>query len=48
MLRSQFRKSRILVPADAFYEWEVGRQSQAALCVNQTGGAPIVFAGLRE
>ena len=49
MLRSAFRKSRILVPADAFYGWRrVGPKNKQPYAFVGADGEPIVFAGLRE
>jgi putative SOS response-associated peptidase YedK len=49
MFRSAFRKSRILVPADAFYEWEkLDPKRKQPYAFTRADGQPIVFAGLRE
>lgn len=47
MFRSAFKKSRILVPVDAFYEWKAGTPKQP-YAFTRADGSPIVFAGLRE
>jgi putative SOS response-associated peptidase YedK len=49
MFRTAFRKSRILVPADAFYEWQkLGPKVKQPYAFTRADGDPIVFAGLRE
>jgi putative SOS response-associated peptidase YedK len=49
LFRSAFRKSRILVPADAFYEWEkLDPKHKQPYAFTRADGQPIVFAGLRE
>ena len=49
MFRTAFRKSRILVPADAFYEWErLDPKHKQPYTFTRADGEPIVFAGLRE
>jgi len=49
MFRSAFRKSRILVPADAFYEWEkLDAKRKQPYAFRRADGEPMVFAGLRE
>ncbi len=46
--RSAFKRSRLLVPVDAFYEWRtVGREKTPNVFV-RADGDPIVFAGLAE
>jgi len=47
MFRSAFRRGRILVPADAFYEWTAGTPKQPYVFI-RANGEPVVFAGLRE
>jgi putative SOS response-associated peptidase YedK len=48
MFRTAFARWRVLVPVDAFYEWErTGRRSQP-YAFTRTDGQPLVFAGLRE
>jgi putative SOS response-associated peptidase YedK len=47
--RTAFRKGRILVPVDAFYEWKTcGRKQKQPYAFRRADGEPIVFAGLRE
>jgi putative SOS response-associated peptidase YedK len=47
--RTAFRKGRILVPVDAFYEWEsLGPKVKQPYAFRRADGAPVVFAGLRE
>ena len=49
MFRSAFRTSRILVPVDAFYEWEaLAPKKKQPYAFTRADGEPIVFAGLRE
>jgi putative SOS response-associated peptidase YedK len=49
MFRSAFRKSRILVPVDAFYEWErLDPKRKQPYAFTRADGEPIVSAGLRE
>jgi putative SOS response-associated peptidase YedK len=49
MFRTAFRKSRILVPADAFYEWQsLGPKVKQPYAFTRADGEPIAFAGLRE
>jgi len=47
LFRSAFRKGRILVPVDAFYEWKAGTPKQPYAFV-RADRQPVVFAGLRE
>jgi putative SOS response-associated peptidase YedK len=47
MFRSAFSRSRILIPADAFYEWKDGKPKQP-YAFKRADGEPIVFAGLGE
>ncbi|MGO8872404.1 MAG: SOS response-associated peptidase [Acidimicrobiales bacterium] len=47
MFRSAFRRGRILVPVDAFYEWSPGTPKQP-FAFMRADGAPVVLAGLRE
>jgi len=48
MFRSAFRTSRILVPVDAFYEWErMDPKRKQPYAFTRADGQPIVFAGLR-
>ncbi len=47
--RTAFRKGRILVPVDAFYEWaRLGPKDKQPYAFRRADGQPIVFAGLRE
>jgi putative SOS response-associated peptidase YedK len=49
MFRQAFQNQRILVPADAFYEWEtLGPKVKQPYAFRRADGRPIVFAGLRE
>lgn len=49
MFRSAFRSSRILIPVDAFYEWEtVAPKVKQPYAFRRADGEPTVFAGLRE
>jgi putative SOS response-associated peptidase YedK len=47
MFRSAFRRGRILIPVDAFYEWKAGPPKQPYAFV-RADREPVVFAGLRE
>jgi putative SOS response-associated peptidase YedK len=47
--RTAFRKGRILVPVDAFYEWHrLGPKLKQPYAFTRADRAPVVFAGLRE
>ena len=46
--RSAFRRGRILVPADAFYEWRTVGSVKTPNVFTHADGTPIVFAGLAE
>ena len=46
--RSAFRRGRILVPADAFYEWRTEGPVKTPNVFTRADGTPIVFAGLAE
>jgi putative SOS response-associated peptidase YedK len=49
MFRTAFRSSRILVPVDAFYEWQTrAPKEKQPYAFQRADGDPIVFAGLRE
>ena len=49
MFRSAFQTSRILVPVDAFYEWErLDPKRKQPYAFTRADGQPMVFAGLRE
>ncbi len=44
-----FRRRRILVPVDLFYEWEaIGPKLKQPFAFKRADGDPVVFAGLRE
>jgi putative SOS response-associated peptidase YedK len=47
VFRSAFRRGRILVPVDAFYEWKAGTPKQP-FAFRRADGQPVVFAGLRD
>jgi len=46
--RSAFKRGRILVPADAFYEWHTVGSTKTPNVFTRADGEPIVFAGLAE
>jgi putative SOS response-associated peptidase YedK len=48
MFRSAFSKRRCLVPADAFYEWNVVGAGKQPYAVARQDGQPLAFAGLWE
>jgi putative SOS response-associated peptidase YedK len=48
MFRRAFEKRRILIPADAFYEWTKTGGPKVPNAFRRTDGEPIVFAGLCE
>ena len=49
MFRSAFERRRILVPVDAFYEWQkLGPKEKQPYVFQRADGQPVVFAGLRE
>ncbi len=49
MFRSAFERWRILVPVDAFYEWQkLGPKEKQPYVFRRADGGPVVFAGLRE
>jgi len=49
MFRTAFERGRILVPADAFYEWKAtGPKVKQPYAFRRADGEPVVFAGLRE
>jgi putative SOS response-associated peptidase YedK len=48
MFRSAFARWRILVPADAFYEWKRTGTVKQPYAFKRADGDPLVFAGLRE
>jgi putative SOS response-associated peptidase YedK len=43
-----FKRGRILVPVDAFYEWRTDGKVKTPNLFTRADGEPIVFAGLRE
>ncbi len=47
VFRSAFRRGRILIPVDAFYEWQAGTPKQP-YAFTRADGQPVVFAGLGE
>jgi putative SOS response-associated peptidase YedK len=46
--RSAFKRSRIIVPVDAFYEWTTVGTVKTPSVFLRSDGEPIVFAGLAE
>jgi putative SOS response-associated peptidase YedK len=48
MFRSAFARWRILVPVDAFYEWQRTDRVKQPFAFKRADGEPVVFAGLRE
>lgn len=48
MFRDAFARRRCLVPADAFYEWQVTEGGKLPWAIARADGAPLVFAGLWE
>jgi putative SOS response-associated peptidase YedK len=49
MFRAAFRERRVVVPADAYYEWQVlGPKAKQAYAFQRADGAPLAFAGLWE
>jgi putative SOS response-associated peptidase YedK len=46
--RSAFRRGRILVPVDAFYEWHTEGTAKTPHVFQRADGEPIVFAGLAD
>jgi putative SOS response-associated peptidase YedK len=49
MFRSAFQRQRILVPVDAFFEWQkIGPKERQPYVFTRADGEPVVFAGLRE
>ena len=49
MFRSAFERWRILVPVDAFYEWQtLSPKEKQPYVFSRADGEPVVFAGLRE
>ncbi len=48
MFRHAFMRSRVLVPADAFYEWQVVDGGKQPYLIHMRDGAPFGMAGLLE
>jgi putative SOS response-associated peptidase YedK len=48
MFRDAFARRHCLVPADAFYEWQVVDGQKRPWAIARADGAPLVFAGLWE
>lgn len=48
MFRHAFRKSRVLVPADAFYEWKVIDGKKQPYLIRMRDASPFGTAGLLE
>ena len=48
MFRDAFARRRCLVPADAFYEWQVLDGAKLPWAIGRADGQPLVFAGLWE
>ena len=48
MFRDAFARRHCLVPADAFYEWQVVDGAKQPWAIARADGAPLVFAGLWE
>jgi putative SOS response-associated peptidase YedK len=48
MFRHAFSKSRILVPADAFYEWQAGAAGKQPYLIRMKDASPFGMAGLLE
>ena len=48
MFRDAYARRRCLVPADAFYEWQVLDGAKAPWAIARADGQPMVFAGLWE
>jgi putative SOS response-associated peptidase YedK len=48
MFRDAMQRRRCLVPADAFYEWQVGEGGKQPFAIARADGLPLVFAGLWE
>jgi putative SOS response-associated peptidase YedK len=46
--RWAFKHSRILVPVDAFYEWQKTGKARTPYLFRRADGEPMVFAGLSE
>ncbi len=48
MFRSAFKRGRILVPVDAFYEWKRNGKERQPYAFTRADGDLLVLAGLRE
>jgi putative SOS response-associated peptidase YedK len=48
MFRKAFRRKRLLIPADAFYEWKKTGGPKVPYAFRRTDGNPLAFAGLYE
>lgn len=48
MFKHAFRKSRVLVPADGFYEWQQGEGSKQPYYIHAADGEPLALGGLLE
>lgn len=48
MFRDAYARRRCLVPADAFYEWQVADGAKLPWAIARADGQPLVFAGLWE
>lgn len=48
MFRHAFKSGRVLVPASAFYEWEVIARGKQPWLIRVKGGEPFAFGGLLE
>jgi putative SOS response-associated peptidase YedK len=48
MFRSAFKRSRCLVPASGFYEWQRSGKEKTPYHIHMANGAPMTFAGLWE
>jgi putative SOS response-associated peptidase YedK len=48
MFRHAFRSGRILVPADAFYEWQAGAAGKQPYLIRMKDASPFGMAGLLE
>ena len=48
LFRDAYARRRCLVPADAFYEWQVSDDGKLPWAIAREDGAPLVFGGLWE
>ena len=46
--RAAFKQRRCLIPADAFYEWQPGKDGKQPYAIRRTDRAPFAIAGLWE